>query len=58
MRAHPGTNRRRGFSVVELLVAMAIVVTLIALLVVAVERAMRSGQQAQSEFLMGSIEQG
>ena len=58
MRAHPGTNRRRGFSVVELLVAMAIVVTLIALLVVAVERAMRGGQQAQTEFLMGSIEQG
>ncbi|MFZ9692200.1 MAG: type II secretion system protein [Phycisphaerales bacterium] len=54
----PRVERRRGFSIVELLVAMAIVVTLIALLVVAVERAMRSGQQAQTEFLMGSIEQG
>lgn len=55
---HPSVRRRRGFSVVELLVAMAIIVTLIALLVVAVERAMRGGQEAQTQFLMGSIEQG
>ncbi len=48
----------RGFTVVELLVVMAIIVVLIALLVVAVERAMRSGQEAQSQVLMGSIEQG
>jgi len=49
---------RRGFTVAELLVAISIVIVLIALLVVAVERAMRSGQEAQTQFLMGSIEQG
>ena len=58
MNLGPGEPRRRGFSVVELLVAIAIIVVLIALLTVAVERAMRGGQQAQTEFLMGSIEQG
>ncbi len=51
-------SRNRAFTVIELLVTIAIIVTLIALLVVAVDRAMRSGQEAQTQFLMGSIEQG
>ena len=50
-------TRRRAFTVTELLVAIAIIAILIALLAVAVERAMRSGQRTQTEFLMGSIEQ-
>ena len=61
-RRHAASPRRtcgrRGFTVAELLVAISIVIVLIALLVVAVERAMRSGQEAQTQFLMGSIEQG
>lgn len=57
MNPASGRSSARGFSVTELLVAIAIIAVLIALLAVAVERAMRGGQRAQTEFLMGSIEQ-
>ncbi len=50
--------RRQAFTVIELLVVMAVVAILLSLLVVAVAAATRTGQAANTRQLMASIKQG
>jgi type II secretory pathway pseudopilin PulG len=52
-----GPNRRSGFSIVELLVVVAIIVALIGILVVALNTAARRAQAANTQFLLSSIGQ-
>ena len=47
-----------GFTIIEMLVVLAIIVMLIGILVVALSKAASSGQQANTTFLMGSIASG
>ncbi|MCA9284555.1 MAG: type II secretion system protein [Phycisphaerales bacterium] len=50
--------RRAGFTLVEMLVVTAIIVVLLTILIVALSRAARVSQQANTTFLLGSIKQG
>ncbi len=51
-------SARRGFSIVELLITLAIIVILLSIVLVALDRASRRAQEANTSFLMGSITQG
>lgn len=53
-----GAGKARGFTIVELLVAVAIIITLLSILIVAVNAAARASQKARTIALMGSIKQG
>ena len=56
---HPdGFVRRIGFTIVEMLVVLAIIILLASILIVALSRAAGSGQQASTTFLMNSIASG
>ncbi len=50
--------RRRGFTIVELLVAVAIIIVLLSLLIVAMSAAAKSGQTVRTKAQMNSIHQG
>ena len=47
--------RRPGFTVVELLVVMAIIILLIGVLLVGLSQAAGTAQKAQTQFLMNSM---
>jgi type II secretory pathway pseudopilin PulG len=49
---------RRGFTVVEMLVTLAIIITLVGILVVGLSRASGAAQRAQTKFLMNSMAAG
>lgn len=48
----------RGFTVVELMVSMAIIIVLLGLILVALNLATQRGRRANTQFLMGAITQG
>ncbi len=53
-----GSRRaRRGFTIIEMLVTVAIIIVLLTILLVAVSLAGRTAQQASTSFLMGSVNQ-
>jgi len=59
----PATRRRaprdsRGFTIIELLTAVAIVIVLLSIVVVAVNRAIRTAQRTNTQSLMTAIKQG
>src|SRR5262245_30191320 len=56
--ARTGSIRRRGFTIVELLVAVTIIIILLSLLIVAMSAAAKSGQKTRTQFLMASIQKG
>jgi type II secretory pathway pseudopilin PulG len=47
----------RGFTIIELLVATAIIILLLSILIVAVNAANRTGQKTRTQFLLGSMKQ-
>jgi type II secretory pathway pseudopilin PulG len=49
---------RGGFTIIELLVVVAVVIALVGLLIVGVNIATRASQKARTQFLMNSIKQG
>lgn len=49
------THRSIGFTIVEMLVVLAIIVMLVGILIVALAKAAASGQSASTSFLMSSI---
>lgn len=51
-------GRRRGFSIVELLVVVAIIVALLSILIVALGLAAKRATAANTQFLLGSITKG
>ena len=50
-------ERRRAFTIIELLVVIGVVVVLVSILIVAVAAATRTGQSANTKALMNSIKQ-
>ncbi len=54
---HGHTRRRGGFTIVEMLVTVAIIIVLLTILITAVSLAGRSAQRASTSFLMGSVNQ-
>src|SRR5438552_9525784 len=48
----------RGFTIIELLVAIAIIILLLSILIVAVNAATRTSQKTRTQFLMNTIQQG
>ncbi len=55
-KACPG-ERRRAFTIIELMVVIGVVVVLVSILIVAVAAATRTGQSANTQALMNSIKQ-
>lgn len=60
MTTLPGQLRRTrcGFTLVEMLITVAIIIILLTLLVAALSKANTAGQKARTEFLMSSISKG
>lgn len=54
-RPRPAGRRTRGFTVVEMLVTLAIIITLVGILVVGLTQASGAAQRAQTRFLMNSM---
>ncbi len=54
----PGLSGTRGFTVVEMLVTLAIIITLVGVLVVGLTQASGAAQRAQTRFLMNSMAAG
>lgn len=48
---------RRGFSLIEMLIVVAIILVLLSIILVALSRASRQGQKVNTQFLMTSINQ-
>jgi type II secretory pathway pseudopilin PulG len=53
-----GRRLRRGFTVVEMLVTVAIIITLVGILVVGLSQASGAAQRAKTKFLMNSMASG
>ena len=56
-RLRPRQNRPRGFTIVELLITMALIILLLSILTVAIASVTRTSQSANTRALMNSIKQ-